>query len=196
MTYNSVFSMNKLSLKRHHSISEESQNESFCSKNSINNIEVTSDESDNLQNNKGMESEKKSTSPIISNENYDEKTRMSKFQQSTDSVESNEDDTESMFLINSKISMFNWSKQRSKTNLNTNNVGKYSDSDSSDKHTSTISKRKRKYKKKKHKEKHFIKKEDTEVEIQHELLISGIKVKLPVKPYSCQVAVMNKVRIL
>ncbi|XP_026297465.1 Fanconi anemia group J protein homolog isoform X2 [Apis mellifera] len=185
--------MNKLSLKRHHSISEESQNESFCSKNSINNIEVTSDESDNLQNNKGIESEKKSTSPIISNENYDEKTRMSKFQQSTDSVESNEDDTESMFLINSKISMFNWSKQRSKTNLNTNNVGKYSDSDSSDKHTSTISKRKRKYKKKKeHKEKHFIKKEDTEVEIQHELLISGIKVKLPVKPYSCQVAVMNK----
>lgn len=186
--------MSKLSLKRHQSISEEFQNESFCSKNSINNIEITSDESDNLQNNKRVKSEKKSTSPLISNENYDEKTRMNKFQQSTDSIESNEDDTESMFHINSKISMFNWSKQKPK--LNTSNVGKYSDSDSSDKYTSTISKRKRKYKKKKHKEKHFIKKEDTEVEIQHELLISGIKVKLPVKPYSCQVAVMNKVRIL
>lgn len=179
--------MSKLSLKRHHSISEESQNEEcFCSKSPIDNIEVTSDESDNLQNNEIVESEKKSTSPLISNISYDEKT-LNKFEQSTDSIESNEDDTESMFYTNSKISMFNWNKQRSK--LNTSNVGKYSDSDSSDKHTSKISKRKRRHKKKKHKKKQ-------EIEIQHELLISGIKVKLPVKPYSCQIAVMNKVRIL
>lgn len=182
--------MSKLSLKRRHSISEESQNESFCSKSPINNIEVTSDESDNLQNNEIVESEKKSTSPLISNISYDENT-LNKFEQSTDSIESNEDDTESMFYTNSKISMFNWNKQRPK--LNASNVGKYNDSDSSDKHTSSdtskISKRKRRYKKKKHKKKQ-------EIEVQHELLISGIKVKLPVKPYSCQIAVMNKVRIL
>lgn len=40
-----------------------------------------------------------------------------------------------------------------------------------------------------------IQKDDSlpQVGIQHEIMIAGIKVKLPVKPYPCQIAVMNSV---
>lgn len=44
----------------------------------------------------------------------------------------------------------------------------------------------------------FPKKDDSppQVGIQHDIMIAGTRVKLPVKPYSCQITVMNKVSMI
>lgn len=198
--------MSRLRLKRNDSTYERSQVKSLCPE-SPNNIEISSDESDIVPTNEIIESEKDSSNPSITDTSYDEET-LSKFQKSTDSIKSDEDIKEVTYntSLKSKTSMFNWNQQGPSPKKR--NKHDHSDSNSSDDFNSKPTWFKKKQEKKKHKGSHIkqtkIKdepnnkqKEETvaQVSIQHEQMISGIKVKLPVKPYSCQVAVMNQVRI-
>lgn len=201
-----VHRMSRLRLKRDDSTYERSQVGSLCPE-SQNNVEISSDESGSVPTNEIIESEKDSSDPSITDTSYDEET-LSKFQKSTDSVKSDEDIKEPTYNTSSKseTSMFNWNQQG--PSLEKRNMHDHSDSNSSDDSNSKPTWFKKKQEKKKHKGSHVkqtkIKiesnnkeKEETvaQVSIQHEIMISGIKVKLPVKPYSCQVAVMNQVRI-
>nr|XP_033199258.1 Fanconi anemia group J protein homolog [Bombus vancouverensis nearcticus] len=195
--------MSRLRLKRNDSTYERSQVKSLCPE-SPNNIEISSDESDIVPTNEIIESEKDSSNPSITDTSYDEET-LSKFQKSTDSIKSDEDIKEVTYntSLKSKTSMFNWNQQGPSPKKR--NMHDHSDSNSSDDFNSKPTWFKKKQEKKKHKGNHIkqtkIKdepnnkqKEETvaQVSIQHEQMISGIKVKLPVKPYSCQVAVMNQ----
>ncbi|XP_050595699.1 Fanconi anemia group J protein homolog isoform X1 [Bombus affinis] len=195
--------MSRLRLKRDNSTYERSQVERLCPE-SPNNIEISSDESDIVLTNEIIESEKDSSDPSIIDTSYDEET-LSKFEKSTDSIKSDEDIKELTYNTSSKskTSMFNWNQQGPSPKKR--NMHDHNDSDSSDDFNSKPTWFKKKHNEKKHKGSHIkqtkIKnepddkqKEETvaQVNIQHEQMISGIKVKLPVKPYSCQVAVMNQ----
>ena len=201
-----VHRMSRLRLKRDNSTYERSQVERLCPE-SPNNIEISSDESDIVLTNEIIESEKDSSDPSIIDTSYDEET-LSKFEKSTDSIKSDEDIKELKYNTSSKskTSMFNWNQQGPSPKKR--NMHDHNDSNSSDDFNSKPTWFKKIQNAKKHKGSHIkqtkIKnepddkqKEETvaQVNIQHEQMISGIKVKLPVKPYSCQVAVMNQVRI-
>lgn len=198
--------MSRLRLKRDDSTYERSQVGSLCPE-SPNNIEISSDESDIVPTNEIIESEKDSSVPSITDTSYDEET-LSKFQKSTDSIKSDEDINELTYNTSSKSKtpMFNWNQQGPSPKKR--NMHEHSDSNSSDDFNSKPTWFKKMQEKKKHKGSHVkqtkIKNEPnnkqkeetvTQVSIQHEQMISGIKVKFPAKPYSCQVAVMNQVRI-
>ncbi|XP_060828487.1 Fanconi anemia group J protein homolog isoform X2 [Bombus pascuorum] len=195
--------MSRLRLKRDDSRYERSQVESLCPE-SPDNIEISSDESGIVPTNEIIESEKDSSDPSITDTSYDEET-LSKFQKSTDSIKSDEDIKELTYNTSSKskTSMFNWGQEGPSPKRR--NIYDNSDSNSSDEFNSKPIWFQKKQEKEKNKSSHIkqtkIKNEPnnkqkeetvTQVSIQHEQMISGIKVKLPVKPYSCQVAVMNQ----
>ncbi|XP_012141120.2 Fanconi anemia group J protein homolog [Megachile rotundata] len=188
--------MSKLSLKKYRAKNKRSQFENILPNNVI---EITDDESDTAdESRKDVESITASSS----NQNYDEET-LYKFQKSTDSGESDEDEQGSIFESTSnpraKTSMFDWNYKNSRPNKNTKAVK--DDSCSSDESTSFDSKgyhskqvkKKIKNDHKTNKEPESKKDDPPEVAMQYEQVISGIKVKFPAKPYSCQMAVMNKV---
>ncbi|XP_015429522.1 PREDICTED: Fanconi anemia group J protein homolog [Dufourea novaeangliae] len=99
--------------------------------------------------------------------------------------------------LNPKNQMFSWEEKS--THLKQNNNAVAADSDSDDLHQKSRVHRKQKKKFKNTHTAQLSRKngacEDTlpVVAVHHELQIAGIQVKLPVKPYSCQIAVMNKV---
>ncbi|XP_043250387.1 Fanconi anemia group J protein homolog isoform X1 [Colletes gigas] len=144
---------------------------------------------------------------------------LSKFHQSTDSITSGEDVEELVFPSTSgsdvKTSMFGWNKKN--INLKKSTI---TEDDENDSIKAEITSFPFTGKRSRQKKINFIADDDNdfcdssnsksdafnikdgkkfnenvlpEVTVQHEQMISGINVKLPVKPYSCQVAVMNKI---
>ncbi|XP_017789899.1 PREDICTED: Fanconi anemia group J protein-like [Habropoda laboriosa] len=189
--------MSKLSLKRQDLRNEELECNNLSPIKLSSTIEISSDESDGSEVHKIRESGQE---PVVSstlNKNYSEETLL-KFQKSTDSIQSDEDIGEPLFNTDSKpgTSMFNWNQQKKNFDRNI-----HTDSDSSDDSNQGLRWFQHKKDHKKHKSIHKTEPQSKgklnkdpvpQVGIQHEQLISGIRVKLPVKPYSCQVAVMNK----
>ncbi|OAD57953.1 Fanconi anemia group J protein [Eufriesea mexicana] len=166
-------------------------------------VEISSDESDISQEYKIVESDSEPIDSQMQNKVYDEET-LNQFQKSTDSIQSDEEVAESSHDINSKpkVSMFNWYQR--KLNLSKNETKKRSNSTFPDEYDQQSTSIQQGYENKKYRNNHasippskskpndIMEEAAPEVGIQHEQMISGIKVKLPVKPYSCQIAVMSK----
>lgn len=142
-----------------------------------------------------------SSESLISDISYDEET-MPKFEKYTHYVRSDKDIDSYDANVKLKITEPYWKIKRSLNNYRNN----CSDSDSSNDFQSPESQLMHERKKQKNNAKTIetetkveanTKVEETmaQVAIQHEQLIAGLNVKLPVKPYSSQVAVMHKVRI-
>ncbi|XP_078040148.1 uncharacterized protein LOC144471710 isoform X2 [Augochlora pura] len=115
------------------------------------------------------------------------------FQKSTDSISSDSDVEEVLFMPKSKLkdngSMFRW--DRKSTHLKQNINVEHSDLDSDNDRNQQVKKSKMSHETKL---KPSTSKEDAagpKVALNYERIISGITVKLPVKPYSCQIAVMH-----
>lgn len=230
--WNEEYRMNKLSLKKRLPIQKtKGESESLHCSPEI--IEVSSDES-NTSKNGVIDNDELSEVEIATNKYYNEDT-LEKFQKSTDSVASDEDEGDYVFASSSKplarTSMFRWNQNIS---LERNNLKKYNDNECDESDISDCDNMGLNSYRSIHKRTHVEKsstikydddynsedsnlfhpnqskkfkgsndtelssvsepKEDDlpEVQIKYEQLISGIKVKLPVKPYSCQIAVMNK----
>ncbi|XP_031834179.2 Fanconi anemia group J protein homolog isoform X1 [Nomia melanderi] len=193
--------MSKLSLKKDYMSNKtlkQFESDSMSSPRSA--IEISSDESDTSKVDDILNCDVDSEDISILHEQSHDETLL-KFTKSTDSVQTEEDEENSMFAstsgIKAKHSMFSWDQKN--TNLNKNNKQTYSDSDSDDIYQN--------FQRHNNKQGKKLKKTDTtelpcksehtedvcpEVAIQYEQMISGIKVKLPVKPYSCQIAIVNK----
>lgn len=185
--------MSRLTLKKRDSTHECSPGTST--------VEEPNDKSSDLPVYELVETESsESSESLISDISYDEET-MPKFEKYTYCIRSDEDINEYDMNVKLKTTEPYWKIKRSLSNLRNNN--NCSDSDSSDdfQWTETHGKKKQKNNAKTIetgiKEEPNRKVEETvaQVAIQHEQLIAGINVKLPVKPYSSQVAVMHKVRI-
>lgn len=190
--------MNKLSLKRRRTSNGGSESENRSPTSTVNIIEISSDESDTMLFQNISNDDEGLPAAEELPKHYDEET-LPKFQKSTDAIESNDDIAGPTFIRRSQptTSMFSWTYKNSKLKQN-----ELHDSDSSD---DSFYESRWFYHKEEKKLKTFEAaevankaepEEDAlpEVAIHHEQLISGIRVKLPVKPYSCQIAVMNKVR--
>ncbi|CAK9823429.1 Fanconi anemia group J protein homolog [Anthophora retusa] len=191
--------MSRLSLKRHDASNEELESNDLFPKRASDTIEISSDESNCSVDHKIVEIDEEPKASSTLNQIYDPETLLN-FQKSTDSIQSDEDIEAPLFHTNSKpgTSMFGWNQQRTYSRSTTKN---HNDSDSStdSNQGSSLFQHKQDHKKLKSihniepQSKSKLKEEPVpEVGIHHEQLISGIRVKLPVKPYSCQVAVMNK----
>lgn len=181
------FRMSRLSLKKRQVAVGMSNSSNSPPLKLSNTIEISSDESDTTEDFKIDESNDESVDSQIQNKDYDEET-LYKFQQSTDSVQSDEEVTQLPDTTSLKpmASMFGWNRKR--LNLDKDNTSKHGNSAASNEPGV-------KYGNKKIMKTNEIKDYSMpQVGIQHEQMISGIKVKLPVKPYSSQIAVMNKVR--
>lgn len=131
-------------------------------------------------------------------QNFDKAIRQ-RFDKSTDSLDSLEEEKESVFKHSkSNTRMFSWSDKHPKPKkIDVIHV----DSDSSDefmhtsKHIRRICDKCKTCHKKQLEEKSENKEDISPVVIkQYDNTIAGIKVKFPVKPYPCQMAVMNKVK--
>lgn len=186
--------MSRLSLKRRNSTYECSPGTST--------VEVPTDENNDLPIYELVETESSGSSEsLISDISYDEET-MPKFEKYTHYIRSDEDIDPYDTNVKLKITESYWKIKKSLNNHRNNN--NFSDSDSSDDFQSTESQHMHERKKQKNNAETIEteirveadrKVEETvaQVAIQHEQLIAGINVKLPVKPYSSQVAVMHKV---
>ena len=158
-----------------------------------------SEETDSTQGLNASVSNTESTVASCCNQNSDEAIRH-RFEKSTDTSESEEDRKESVFKHSKpNTRMFCWSDKNPKPEMDEVIC---LDSDSSDEfmpkseqfHHQQMNKKCKTYHRKQLEEKSETKEDiSPEVIIQYDNIISGIKVKFPVKPYSCQMAVMNKV---
>nr|XP_033329267.1 Fanconi anemia group J protein-like [Megalopta genalis] len=184
--------MSKLRLKKYNLNDEESEMQNSTAIDEKHTIEISSDES---------------SDDIMDQTEYNTNTLL-QFQKSTDSVTTDEDEEEPIFAsksnLNSKGPMFSWGQKS--IGLKQNNEAAYSDFDSDD-DKQWYDVKKKKLKRQLETELKTELKTELETELpntsegkaacpevipHYEQMIAGIKVKLPVKPYSCQIAVMNK----
>ena len=192
--------MSRLSLKKRHNPDRQPPCEDVPPMNPTDTIEISDDETDASHAHEIISSDAESiASSASTNVTQEELTRL--FQKSTDSLDSDEDtrDPKSPSASSAKPnpSLFTWHSPNK--NDKRQAVKAQDDSDSNDSHwDSGLFNRKQNKKAKMSSEARTSSEHEStedalpEVAIQHEQLISGIRVKLPVKPYSCQVAVMNK----
>ncbi|KAK2579739.1 hypothetical protein KPH14_011080 [Odynerus spinipes] len=145
---------------------------------------------------------------IKNHEETEEKNNSNVFDLTTDSDSNISDDftQSSCTSYAAKMSMFSWPKQETNTNSKSkrrNQIASASNASISEAE-SIQSKQKRFRKSKDTKIKHYEHSDSLNIEgqnenkdipseptVQHEITIAGTKVKLPVKPYPCQTAVIN-----
>ncbi|XP_076294885.1 Fanconi anemia group J protein homolog [Lasioglossum baleicum] len=126
------------------------------------------------------------------------------FQKSTDSLHTDEDEQESVFGYqsgsNGTRTMFKWAQRNAGQNQGSKTAQSNSDSDDFLQEAKWFHRNQMKKVKRNEAPTYELtgtseeEKDEVVPEVipQYEQMISGIKVKLPVKPYSCQIAVMNK----
>ncbi|XP_076681312.1 Fanconi anemia group J protein homolog isoform X1 [Andrena cerasifolii] len=193
--------MSRLSLRKHKNPNEQPPCENVPQMNPNDTIEISDDETDTSQAHELISSDAESTVSLASL-NVSQEGFMHQFQKSTDSLESDEDmgDPASPLASSAKPnpSLFTWHSPNINDKKHVAEVSDDSDSSNDSHWESGLFHREQKKKAKISPEacipSEYESTEDAlpEVGIQHEQLISGIRVKFPIKPYSCQVAVMNK----
>ncbi|XP_076644562.1 Fanconi anemia group J protein homolog isoform X2 [Halictus rubicundus] len=177
--------MSRLGLKKRHSSENEFQMDNSTVLDGKDVVEISSDES--------VDSDLELVESNAAN--------MLQFQKSTDSVHTDEEEGGSLFGYQSgskgKHALFKWDQKNAGQNQGSKAAHSDSDSDNSYQETKWFHRNQKKKLKTTGELPGANKEEEDkvvpEVIPQYEQMISGIKVKLPVKPYSCQIAVMNKV---
>lgn len=194
--------MSRLSLKKRHNPDRQPPCDNVPQMNPNDTIEISNDETDVSQAHEMISSDAESVAPSASL-NVSQEEFMRLFKKSTDSLESDEDtrDPTSTSASSAKPNppLFTWHSPNKNDKRQTAKVQDDSDSSNDSHWESGLFHRKQMKKAKMFPEARTSSEHEStedalpEIGIQHEQLISGIRVKLPVKPYSCQVAVMNKV---
>ena len=195
------FRMSRLSLKKRRNPDGQPPCENVPQMKPNDTIEISDDETDTSRAHELISSDEESTASLGSL-NVSQGEFMRQFQKSTDSLEFDEDmgdpTSPSVSTAKPKPSLFTWHSPNKNDKKHTIEVQDDSDSANDSLWESELFHRKQKKKAKISPEACIPSEHEStedalpEVRIEHEQLISGIRVKLPVKPYSCQVAVMNK----